>query len=207
MHQGVVDWVRSSVYGDMIDGKRVLDVGSLNWNGSMRGYFLENYSPQQYHGIDIRDGVDVDEVVSANELLETYGPKQWDLILCLEMLEHCDKWQDAIYQMKESLTEGGWLILTTRSPGYPYHAPPDRWRFTKEVLREAFSDLEEVGTWSDPGHSEEWSPILETRHTYQPGVFIRGRRGQGELSMPTLEAEPAPSDLNAIPDPMSLEEL
>jgi len=205
MHQGVVDWVRASVYRDMIDGKRILDVGSLNWNGSMRDYFLDTFSPQQYLGIDIRDGLDVDEVLSANELLETYGPKQWDLIVCLEMLEHCEKWQDAIYQMKESLTEGGWLILTTRSPGYPFHAPPDRWRFTKEVLRESFSDLDDVSTWSDPGYSEEeWSPVLPpSPHLFQPGVFIRGRRGQGPVSMVYLEAEPAPSDL----DPMSLEVL
>ena len=190
MHQGIVDWVRASILPDMVEDRRVLDVGSADLNGSMRKWFLQQ-GVIEYHGIDIVDGIGVDEILSANDLLERHGSAKWDLILCLEMLEHAEKWQNALYQMKESLKQGGWLLLTTRSPGYPFHAPPDYWRFTKEVLREAFSDLQAVETWSDPGFF-----VSETTYALQPGVYIRGQR-QGEITLPMVEAEAAPPDLGS----------
>lgn len=187
MHQGVVDWVRASSLPEMVRGKRVLDVGSANWNGSIRTWFIDQ-GVDEYHGIDIIGAAEVDEVLSANDLLERYGPDQWDLILCLEMIEHAEQWQDALYQMKESLRWGGWLLLTTRAPGYPHHAPPDHWRFSKDLLRESLSDLQNVGTWSDPGFY-----VSETVHSIQPGVFVRGQR-LGEVVRPTGTAEVAPPD-------------
>lgn len=181
MHQGVVDWVRATLLPDMLQGKRLLDVGSHSVNGTMQQYLKDQGA--EVWGIDVEPGEAVDEVLDVTQLLIRYGSKKWDIVLCTEMLEHCDRWQEAIYQMKESLVIGGWLILTTRSPGYPFHAPPDRWRFTKEVILEAFEDLADVATWSDPGYA--LNP--------QPGVFIRGRRW-GPVGVPSVSAIPAPSE-------------
>lgn len=186
MHQSVVDWVRATLLPEMVRGKRVLDVGSLSVNGTMRDYFA-GLAPAEFYGIDMRPGEAVDEVLDVNDLLERFGPQRWDLIVTTEMLEHCERWQNAIYQMKESLVVGGWLVLTTRSPGYPHHDHPnDHWRFSKETLMEALEDLEDVSTWSDPGFEIRFS------HFRQPGVFIRGRRGAEPVSVPTVQAEPAP---------------
>jgi len=197
MHQGIVDFVRATLPSPMVTGRRVLDVGSFDWNGSVRD-FLIDMEPAEYLGIDILEGEGVDEVLSANDLLERYGPKRWDLIVCLEMLEHCEHWQDAVYQMKESLAEGGWMILTTRSPGYAHHAPPDHWRFSEEVIGEAFEDLAELTIWDDPGYSTKdfTDPIgftVQGVFYFQPGVYMRGRR-LGDVRVPTVKAMPAPRD-------------
>jgi hypothetical protein len=109
------------------------------------------------------------------------------------MLEHCEEWQDAIYQMKESLAFEGWLVLTTRSPGYPHHAPPDHWRFSKEVLREALSDMEDVATWSDPGFQVPNAEGEGSIYYPQLGVFVRAQRKGEGLQRPTGDAEVAPA--------------
>lgn len=195
MHQGVVDWVRATCLPEMVHDRRVLEVGSADWNGSMREWF-EAQKPAEYVGVDIVEAPGVDEVVSATQLIQRFGPERWDLILCLEMLEHADQWQLALHQMKLSLAQGGWLILTTRAPGYPLHAPPDHWRFSKEVLKESLPDLDGVETWSDPG----FAVPNERGGTYfpQPGVFLRAQRlhrGWGSIvEQLELQAEPAPTE-------------
>lgn len=182
----------------------MLEVGSADLNGSMRDWF-EDQNPAEYVGIDIQGGAGVDVVLSANDLVERFGTERWDLVVCLEMLEHAEHWQDAVYQMKQSLAVGGWLILTTRSPTYPFHAPPDRWRFPKEVLRESLAEMEEVATWSDPGFTVPNPEGIGGTYFVQPGVFIRAQRGR-EPIVPRLEvqAEPAPTESSGnYVDPMT----
>lgn len=203
MHQGVVDWARATVLPEMLIKKRVLEVGSADWSGSMRDWF-ERFDPLEYHGIDLVDHKGVDEVLSANDLLESYGPERWDLVLCLEMLEHAEDWQDALYQMKASLDFGGWLVLTTRSPTYPLHFEPDHWRFTKEVLREATDDMAFVETWTDPGFSVVNREETQVAYYHQPGVFLRAMR-TGPVHRITVEAEPAPTEQTGEPfDPIGV---
>jgi len=40
------------------------------------------------------------------------------------------------------ITPGGYLLLTTRSPGFPYHGfPGDYWRFTRDDMSEIIYGL------------------------------------------------------------------
>lgn len=195
MDIGVTDFVRATLPSAFVRGKRVLDVGSLDWNGSVRDLIISK-NPAEYVGIDILEGEGVDEVLSANDLLDHYGPKRWDIIVCLEMLEHCEAWQDAVYQMKESLVESGCIVLTTRSPGFSYHAPPDHWRFTDQMLLRAFADLKEVETWNDPGLIARDPPHPPTGVFYEmPGVFLRGWR-DGPVNIPNVIAFDAPEGVD-----------
>jgi hypothetical protein len=112
---------------------RVLEVGSLDVNGTVRSV-LEK-AAASYHGVDIRPGPGVDEVLDVSRLTERFGPKAFDLVASTEMLEHCHDWQEALGQMLGVLEPGGLLLLTTRSPGFPLHDhPADHWRFEKREL-------------------------------------------------------------------------
>lgn len=196
MNQGVVDWVRAATPPEVIRGKTLLDVGCADWNGSMRDYFVAS-GVLKYHGVDILEAPNVDEVLDARKLVETYGSRSWDIVICLEMLEHAEYWQDCLYQMKEVLVEGGSLLLSTRVPGYARHASPDWWRYSKELLHESLSDMADVAIWSDPGEFDD-----ETRTYYVGlGIFARARRA-GSVTVPTGEAEKAPPLDPEVVDPV-----
>src|SRR6266704_124 len=62
--------------------------------------------------------------------------------------------------------EVGVLVVTTRSPGFHYHHPPDRWRYTQAAFAEILArlDLEPVVLADDPEY---------------PGVFVKARKPVG----------------------------
>jgi predicted O-methyltransferase YrrM len=125
-----------------IAGKDVLEVGSLDVNGSLREV-VEPLGPKRYLGVDVRPGPGVDEICAAERLVERFGPESFDVVLATDVLEHVADWKAAIGSMKRVLRPGGVTLLTTVAPGFPYHGyPDDYWRFEPEVLERAFADFD-----------------------------------------------------------------
>lgn len=140
------------------EGKRVLEAGSLNVNGSAREAVL-SLSPRSYTGVDITGGPGVDEVCDVTGLVKRFGPGSFDLVLSTEMLEHVRDWRSAVSNLKTVLKPGGILLLTTRSSGYPYHGYPyDFWRYGEEEMRVIFADMSILAIAKDP--------LL-------PGIFVK----------------------------------
>lgn len=109
-----------------------LDLGCAN---SPYSVFFKNRL-----GFDIQPGPGVDVVGDAHEL--PFGEKQFEQILCTEVLEHLHSPERAITEMYRVLKPGGALILTTRFV-FPIHdAPHDYFRFTKYGLQYLFRDWE-----------------------------------------------------------------
>ena len=92
----------------------VLEVGSLNINGSVRKYF-DNCL---YLGIDWRDGLCVDEVSLASEF--TFNSKFHTIVSC-NMLEHDPYWEDSIINMLFLLESGGRIFLEWGGANSPEH--------------------------------------------------------------------------------------
>lgn len=84
----------------------VLDVGSMDMNGSIHEYFGK---VQSYTGVDWREGPGVDVVVSAKDMR---FDKQFDVIVSASMLEHDTEWQDSIKTMIYYLKDSGIMILS-----------------------------------------------------------------------------------------------
>jgi SAM-dependent methyltransferase len=146
---------------DAIAGRRVLEVGSYDVNGSLRP-LLESWGPAEYRGVDLIEGPGVDEVLDATRLVERFGEGAFDVVVSTELLEHVPDWRLVISNLKRVLAPGGILLLTTRSPGYPYHGfPHDFWRYTPEDMRAIFADCELLALESDP---------------QKPGVFLKARK-------------------------------
>src|SRR4249919_3876522 len=124
-----------------VAGKDVLEVGSLDVNGTVRP-FVQARGPASYVGVDVIAGPAVDVVCDATDLVERFGPDAFDVVISTEMLEHAADWQAAVANMVTALRPGGVLVVTTRSPGFAYHHPPDRWRFTQAAFSEI---LDRVG--------------------------------------------------------------
>lgn len=136
MHGAVLDWFREQIPYDVVRGKSVLEVGSLDCGASLREVII---GASEYVGLDMRPGGFVDVV----ELAETFSPgRQYDYVVSAGTLEHCEDWIGVVKNMKRLAAPGGHILLTTVSPGFHRHNfPNDYWRWTKLQLTKAFSDF------------------------------------------------------------------
>lgn len=158
---GVIDFVRDRLNRTDVEGCCVLEVGSLDVNGSVRPD-IESLGPARYVGIDIVHGPRVDEICDVGQLVDRYGADSFDIVVSTELLEHVRDWKGAITNIKRVLRPGGIVIITTRSLGFPLHGYPwDYWRYEPDDLAAIFSDFVDVEIERDPE---------------APGVFIRARK-------------------------------
>lgn len=142
---------------EVIAGNDVLEVGSYDVNGSVRPH-IESLQPRRYLGVDASPGPSVDRVVDCERLTDEIAG-QWDVVVSTEMLEHVRDWRRCMQQLAAMVKIGGFLVITTRSPGFPYHPfPEDHHRYT-HVQMQAIVDalgLQTVAIEDDP----------------EPGVFV-----------------------------------
>lgn len=161
MHQSPYDFVTRVLGREEVEGKRVLEVGALDVNGSVRPY-VTSLKPAEYIGTDRRKGRRVDRVIPAACLIEVYGCDAFDLVLCLETMEHIAQWRVALFNMLSVLRTGGLYVMTTRSDGFPRHEhPDDHWRW----------DLREFG------YLGRFGDVLElSDDPAAPGLFLVWRK-------------------------------
>lgn len=117
-------------------GGKVLDIGSLDINGSVRDIF----SDCEYVGVDMRGGRNVDIVANSHCLP---FQEEFDCIVCCEMLEHDDNPFLTAKEIERVLKPGGYVIITASGISFPKHEfPSDYWRFTVDGLRVLFKNFE-----------------------------------------------------------------
>lgn len=103
-----------NLFTEYFSNKKILEVGSLDINGSIRGAFHNC----EYIGLDVGEGKGVDVVCPIHEYIH---PLEFDVVVSTEMLEHDVHWQDSLKQMYENLKPGGLLILTCAGPQRQEH--------------------------------------------------------------------------------------
>lgn len=141
MHESVKRWGHQILTPAHIEGKMILEVGSLDVNGSLRQHVML-HRPKLYIGTDMQDGPGVDVQIDAVDLLHIFQSAAFDVIICTEMLEHAERWFECLWTMTRILKDNGYLLLTTRSPGFPRHGyPNDYWRYTFEGLATTLMDM------------------------------------------------------------------
>jgi SAM-dependent methyltransferase len=145
-----IEFAKSHLGRNDVAGRTVLDVGSRNVNGSLREVIV-SLGPLSYVGVDIEPGAGVDELCSVHDLIGRFGRESVDLVVSTELIEHVLDWRSALSQVKNVLKEGGVLLITTRSRGFPYHDyPADYWRYEIEDMEELFSDMQVEALEPDP---------------------------------------------------------
>lgn len=172
-------FVERTLTAEQVAGKRILEVGSYDVNGSVRP-FIESLQPARYWGVDASPGPRVDQVVDCMKLVAEVGDG-WDLVVSTEMLEHVRDWRTCMYQLAAAMASDGLLLLTTRSPGFKYHPyPEDHWRYTLGTMDQILAALDLVGMGFDDPQA--------------PGVFVVARKRSDWEPHPDLlegiEAEP-----------------
>ena len=166
MHPSAMAFACSALTADDVRGKSVIEAGAFDVNGSVRPH-VERHGPASYTGTDMRPGPGVDQVVDAADLPALFNPV--DVVISTEMLEHAADWQAAMRGLVDAVADGGVLVLTTRSAGFPVHGyPDDHWRFPVEsmgeILGAAGLTVERCEPDPDPA---------------SPGVFALARKPDG----------------------------
>jgi SAM-dependent methyltransferase len=93
----------------------VLDVGSFDVGGSIRDFFKKN----NYTGVDLIKGPNVDIVLSGSEL---YKLKQkFDIVISCECFEHAKDWKEIFLSMYNVCEDNGYVIFTCASRGRIEH--------------------------------------------------------------------------------------
>jgi 2-polyprenyl-3-methyl-5-hydroxy-6-metoxy-1,4-benzoquinol methylase len=126
MHRNVRRWARG------LRGRRILELGSGRQDlgkerYSVRGFFDPSNEFVQ-SDVDPRFGHAIVDATS----MEFRG--EFDVILCLNVLEHVYDYQTALDRIHMALRPGGMMILQVPA-FFPLHDEPhDFWRFTEHAL-------------------------------------------------------------------------
>lgn len=116
-HQSQLDFVSrvKTKFPDAFKNAQVLEVGSLNINGTVRIFF----EGCEYLGIDIGPGKDVDLVCPAHELTTT--PNTFNTTISCECFEHDKYWVRTFKKMFDLTKPGGLVIFSCATTGRPEH--------------------------------------------------------------------------------------
>lgn len=121
-------------YGEELKGKKILDVGSQDINGSYRQMFLDLGC--EYVGVDIVAGAGVDMVVPFDKL--PFADGEFDCVISGQTLEHAEMPWELAKEMGRVLKQGGlscwiapWRFHVHRDALCPY----DRWRILDDGMK------------------------------------------------------------------------
>ena len=116
-HKEQLDFVAAvkGKHPEFFTGKRVLEVGSLNINGTVRDFFTDC----DYIGCDLGEGRGVDIVCAGQDL--DFPDNSFDVVLSCECFEHNPAYQETLRNMVRMLKPGGLLFFTCATTGRPEH--------------------------------------------------------------------------------------
>jgi len=167
-HQQQLDFIKSvkDQLPEYFKGTKVLEVGSLNINGSVRQFF----EPNQYIGCDLGEGAGVDIVCRGHEL--PYPNESFDVVISCECFEHDRHWEKTFQKMVDLVRKGGLVIFSCATIGRPEHgttrtSPADA-PFTNDYYRNLRE--EDFNQFKSSFDSYKFSQCLRPRDLYFWGL-------------------------------------
>lgn len=142
-----------SVLPDFFRGRRVLEVGSLDINGSIRSQFQEC----DYTGADLSEGPGVD-IACPGQLL-SYPSGHFDVTISCECFEHNPFWLETWTNMLRMTRPGGLVLMTCATTGRREHGTPRStpdsspstvehgWSYYRNLTAADFSRRLDLGRW------------------------------------------------------------
>jgi SAM-dependent methyltransferase len=118
---------------------RVLDVGC----GVKPYYPFFAEVASEYVGVDVVENPAADLLGCVESLPVEDGT--FDVVLCTQVLEHCDDPAQAVRELRRVTAPGGRVLASTHGVQVYHPSPVDYWRWTHEGLRRLF---EQNADWS-----------------------------------------------------------
>ena len=187
------------------EGYRVLDVGC----GPKPYYPFFAERASEYVGVDVVE----------NPAAELRGPVEalpvedgsFDLVLCTQVLEHCDDPAQAVRELRRVTAPGGRVLASTHGVQWYHPSPVDYWRWTHEGLRRLFAtnaDWSELEVRPSGGtaaclamlvgaYTELALKRVHAKQLAQGPVWVLNRAAAALDRRVSLLAEPRPGSLTA----------
>jgi len=105
----------------------ILDLGSLDVNGSYREYF--HNSPWKYRGMDTVPGKNVDVVLENPYRWKEIRSNSADVLISGQAFEHIEFFWITMLEVARALKPGGLCCIIAPSGGPEHRYPVDCWRF------------------------------------------------------------------------------
>lgn len=112
----------SKHWAQSLDPFFCLDVGGADVNGTARRIVdTATRRVNRWLGLDIAPGPGVDIVCDARKPVADTEREAFDLVLCTEVFEHVDGWEDIVKSVHDWLKPGGTALMTCASTGRRPH--------------------------------------------------------------------------------------
>lgn len=129
MHKGSIE-IMAEFRNTLPESGRVLDVGSLDCNGSYKPLF----AGWEYIGLDIVPGKNVDHVSPEPYHWEGLDDESFDVVISGQTLEHVEKPELLFGEIRRVLKRGGKCCIVAPSEG-PAHNDPWYQNISKDYMR------------------------------------------------------------------------
>ena len=184
------------------DGYRVLDVGC----GPKPYYPFFADRASEYVGVDVVENPAADLRGSVEDL--PVEDASFDLVLCTQVLEHCDDPAQAVRELRRVTAPGGRVLASTHGTQVYHPSPQDYWRWTHAGLTRLFeeqADWQSVEVSPGAGTATTLAMLLGTyveialRRTplAKPPVWLLNRLGAALDGRARSLREPVPGSLIA----------
>ena len=121
------------IYAKGVENKKILEIGS-----GKHEYGKDYYSAKRYFSSSnefIQSDVNPEYGHQIIDITSWAVKEKYDVIICMNVLEHVFEYQKAIDNLYRALKKGGELVVFVPMI-YPLHDEPhDYWRFTEHSLR------------------------------------------------------------------------
>ena len=158
----------------------ILDLGSLDVNGSYREYF--DTSSWTYRGIDMTPGKNVDIILKNPYNWREVKSNSVDVLISGQAFEHIEYFWITMLEIARVLRQGGLCCIIAPSGGPEHRYPVDCWRFYPDgfAAMGRFAHLEVVEVFT------QWKPdsqYTDLSNTWRDSVLICRKE-----SLPLLSA-------------------
>ena len=138
-------------YLNALRDKSILDVGSLDINGSYKPLFENAELNWKYTGLDIAPGPNVDIVVQNPAIWDEIDASSYDVIVSGQCMEHVMNLRDWMFNIKRALRPTGIVCLIAPWKFKIHRCPRDYWRILPdgmEYLLEKIARLRVVDVYT-----------------------------------------------------------
>lgn len=124
-----------------LPGGRILEIGSGRQDMGADAY---SFKPIFARSDFVQSDANADYGHLVVDVTDMGFTDEWDLILCVSVLEHVPDFAAAVREIHRSLKPGGRAAIVAPMC-FPYHdEPEDYWRFTAHGVRHMLSDFSSV---------------------------------------------------------------